>query len=424
MKTRTNTHLESTANIRSLLPDDLREWLGESVLAAAARAAAETFFWVSADDDDPPPFGGCAGPLGKLALFTYCHAAGIFSTSEMEARLADDETLRQMCADAHLPAEKLRLFRGHNSELIKLSLIRVLEQAWAAKFGETATSDDQANVHRPAAALRDFFHDEASRRFRRGIQLDRWSAEPRFAPSADTDFAACGFPDPARIVAAAHGPCARQENRTAPSFHEPPIGARTALSARIGSEELADKPSVLLARVALWFALLLLPLCARAEDFFPTLIIGGKTNTNVSVVRANPAEIIVMFDGGGSALQRSNLPPELQAKYPYDHEAAKDYEKQRITAARAMREQQRASVQAALDRQEIDIQARIRVVERQLAALQRELDVLNASARGKPNSAARQQADRLRLIKLDYIRRVDQLRDQLEEVRTRQMQYR
>ena len=182
--------------------------------------------------------------------------------------------------------------------------------------------------------------------------------------------------------------------------------------------------SMVLARAALWLALAVLPFLGRAEDFFPTLVIDGKTNTNVRVVRANPAEVVLMYDGGGATLKRKDLPPELQAKYPYDHEAAAEYETQKAAAAKALRERQRAQAYAALLRQESEIQSKLHDVEKQLSALQKELDVLNNSARGKPHSPARQQADRYRMLKLDLTRYAEQLRDQLEQVRANQAQWR
>ncbi len=63
-------------------------------------------------------------------------------------------------------------------------------------------------------------------------------------------------------------------------------------------------------------------------------------------------------------------------------------------------------------------------LEASLAALQRQLDVLGKMASGKPNSDARHELDRLRLVKRDYVAQIDQLRLQLNAVHTQEAQWR
>ena len=360
MKTPNNLDLESITNIRSLLPADLRDWLGAAALAAAARAAAENFYWISADDDDPPPFGGCGCPVRKLALFTYCYAAGLLSTSQMEAGLANDETLREIYAQARFSTDQLRLFRAHNSELIKLCLARVWEQAWAAKFGATD-------------GLRDLCAAEAEHRFRYGVEPDR---------------------RPAVVMAGAGEMDQRPGSGATPSPRDAEVGRgqgegfwHGARTARPRGPRLADRLSALLRRAALWLAVPMLPVLARAAEVspppvFPALFFGGVTNTHVRVVRVTPSKVIVMYDGGGSSLSRSNLPPELQALYPYDHEAAVAYEAEQQRLARIELNRQRREARRALLAEERDLETRLDKTREAIIDAQKEYRRWHGKPRG------------------------------------------
>jgi hypothetical protein len=118
------------------------------------------------------------------------------------------------------------------------------------------------------------------------------------------------------------------------------------------------------------------------------------------------------------------MPAELRDRFPFSAKDVEDYEQQKTAKAKARREQTRAEAYAALLRQEAEAQARIQTLQRQLTALQRELDVINVSARRKPKSAARREADQMRVRKQDLIRHLEQLRDQTDALRKLQVQYR
>lgn len=137
MKTETNLP-PRPVNLVSLIPTDLRTWLPASELARAAREAAETYYWLEADEEDHTPFGGCACPLRKLATLTYCYAAGTLADDLIALEMVEDPALRSLTGDAVFTPDKLRLFRAHNTELIKLCLARVLELAWRSNIGEHA----------------------------------------------------------------------------------------------------------------------------------------------------------------------------------------------------------------------------------------------------------------------------------------------
>ena len=70
-------------------------------------------------------------------------------------------------------------------------------------------------------------------------------------------------------------------------------------------------------------------LCARADESFPTLQVGGVTYTNVFVTSHNATEIFFTHQGGMSNTRLRYLPPEVQQQYGYDAAIAKAIEKRR-----------------------------------------------------------------------------------------------
>lgn len=70
-----------------------------------------------------------------------------------------------------------------------------------------------------------------------------------------------------------------------------------------------------------------------------------------------------------------------------------------------------------LIRNEQALTQRIRLLERQLDDLQDQLDIVNRSARGKPKSAARRQADYLRRLKGDLVQQINNARNVRDGIR-------
>jgi len=394
----------------SLFPQDLGEWLDDAALARLSREAAETFYWISADDDDDrPPFGGCQCPLRKLALLTYCYARGCYPSEDIAALLAAERglattnnptadslsptggegrgegaefaaTLRHLSANAQFPVDKLRLFRSHNSELLKLTLAFVCRRAWNAKFGESR-------------ALRDFLLTESASRLQRAIFADRVIAASSSTRSSRREEA-----------------LANSELRIASSEFDQSLV--TSSATRNG---FAAAAIILL-------ALLLFVLPAHAAETLPPFTYEGKTYTNAVVIESNPVDVLIRQEElGFKRLKRQEMPAELKDRFPYDAREVEDYEKQQTTKAKARREQIRADAYAALIRQEAEIQVRIDRLDADLAALQKEIKLWRA----KPNHPPKRLViDRLLDKKLCLIRYIDELRKQLEGVRKLQAQYR
>jgi hypothetical protein len=64
-------------------------------------------------------------------------------------------------------------------------------------------------------------------------------------------------------------------------------------------------------------------LTAKAEDW----TVKGKTYHNVTVTKADPDKIHIMYDGGIGSVDLADLPPDLQRRFKYDPQAAKAAEK-------------------------------------------------------------------------------------------------
>jgi hypothetical protein len=176
---------------------------------------------------------------------------------------------------------------------------------------------------------------------------------------------------------------------------------------------------------ALAACLLLASTGAHAAETFATLKIGDTMRTNVTVIRTNAAELILLFYGGGATVKREDLPEPLKSLYPYDPDAAAAFERERAAQKKAWSEQERADTYATLLRKEQGIQGAIAKSQRDLVELQKEIGVRANQARGRrPNHPFRIALDQARERKIGLARQVEQLNQELASVRALQPQYR
>jgi hypothetical protein len=174
----------------------------------------------------------------------------------------------------------------------------------------------------------------------------------------------------------------------------------------------------------------------RAEEIFPTLVIKGQVYTNVSVVRTNPAEVILRWEGGnGGTFKRQDLPPEVAARYPYDPKAAEKWanekavqDRESAKAAAALTEQKRAQQRERtlqdLQRKEADLKAQISKGKKQVKDMDEVIKVLDGKAKGtRRRSVPHQQADGARNQKLRLLDQVHQLEEQLSAVQDQISRY-
>jgi hypothetical protein len=163
--------------------------------------------------------------------------------------------------------------------------------------------------------------------------------------------------------------------------------------------------------------------CPAAEAY-ESLTLGETTYRNVRVVATNAAEIVILFDGGGATVDRRDLPPDWQVRYPYDAEKAGTHLRQKAAARAAeppvVIPPPAESGQAArtyLRRQEHALIAQVHSLEQDLEQINREIQTLNALARRKRvRSPERQTLDRALVTRINLQRRIEVLERQLEGV--------
>lgn len=164
-------------------------------------------------------------------------------------------------------------------------------------------------------------------------------------------------------------------------------------------------------------------LVQAGDQTYPTLDLGDRVLTNACVVQATPVDLVFRHRAGFSRVKLQDLPPSLKARYPYDPGQATQFEQARKERDAALQEQDRQEIRARLMRKEAGLVGQIAQLERQLDGLQKQLCLLNRSARGKPHSSYRKQADRLRELKGDHLRQLDAARQALDSVRATLLQY-
>src|ERR1035438_6971941 len=92
-----------------------------------------------------------------------------------------------------------------------------------------------------------------------------------------------------------------------------------------------------------------------AQEDLGCVVIDGKTSKIICVRSADPVSVFVIYESdaggkGGRKIPRQELPPQLQAKYPYDAARAAEYRKQQADQAAeqaALSVQQAAGARAA-----------------------------------------------------------------------------
>lgn len=112
----TTTLIDFEQHVRDL-PADLRQRTGERALIKLALAAVET---VSVR---LPRWSGTAegrfSPQMLLTLLTYCYAAGVYGSEDIEWDCRNDAAARYICANACPDSDTIRRFRRANRPWIE-----------------------------------------------------------------------------------------------------------------------------------------------------------------------------------------------------------------------------------------------------------------------------------------------------------------
>lgn len=128
---RQNMTTNKTSGLRSLSAD-LSQSVGEKALVKLVLDAVQTVDSARLKEEA----GKLPGfrPQMLLTLLTYCYAARIYGSRDIEWAMVHDRTVRYICARTFPNWQTLRRFRRGNRDVIAECLTRVFKQAWALQF--------------------------------------------------------------------------------------------------------------------------------------------------------------------------------------------------------------------------------------------------------------------------------------------------
>jgi hypothetical protein len=131
--TNTETQLVTDNRVRAF-SSDLSQSLGEHGLLTMVLNAVQTV--------DPKRFTMRPGtkpeyrPQMMLTLLTYCYAARIYGSQDIEWAMKHSRTVRYICARTYPGWQAIRRFRRQHRDLVMQCLAYVMKQTWALKFDE------------------------------------------------------------------------------------------------------------------------------------------------------------------------------------------------------------------------------------------------------------------------------------------------
>lgn len=155
------------------LPANLGALLAPGELIQAALEAVNTFFW-SGSAPATPVAAGTYNPRVILTLLTYSYSIGVFASTAIARECERNETFRYLSMGLRFAADRICIFRGQNSELLKRCLALVVRKA-APSAGPAAGAPMTAAGARAQYQFRllAFSQMEAQRRILWAVQLDQ-----------------------------------------------------------------------------------------------------------------------------------------------------------------------------------------------------------------------------------------------------------
>jgi hypothetical protein len=143
------------------LPADLRQQLGERALIDLALGAVQT---VGEGLPRPLAAAGRHSPQMLLTLLTYCYAAGVYGSEDIEYDCRNDAATRYLSANASPDQNAIRNFRRANRQSIEACLACVYGRAHGVTSAQTSGEPSLAS----SRALFDF----ARRQVELAIMID------------------------------------------------------------------------------------------------------------------------------------------------------------------------------------------------------------------------------------------------------------
>jgi hypothetical protein len=121
-----------SGRISHLLAGDLGKVLGERALLRLVFEVVQTVdARVLEQQTGPTPE---FRPQMMLTLVTYCYAASLFGSRDIQFAIGTDPTVRYICARTYPGWQAIRRFRRTNREFIRHCLVEVMRRAWAHRF--------------------------------------------------------------------------------------------------------------------------------------------------------------------------------------------------------------------------------------------------------------------------------------------------
>jgi hypothetical protein len=146
------TNTLNLADSETALPRDLRLRFGERGLLELALEAVlnvalqgATFHAERSSE---------LSPRMMLTLLTYCYAAGIYGSEDIEWAVGSDATVRYICAHAEPGWPAIRMFRRSNRQWLEQCLVHLLGQA-AARWRAGADGQDASAAALPMESYAD-----------------------------------------------------------------------------------------------------------------------------------------------------------------------------------------------------------------------------------------------------------------------------
>ena len=118
------------------MPAHLRQQLGERALIDLALAAVQT---VGEGLPGPLAAAGRHSPQMLLTLLTYCYAAGVYGSEDIEYDCRNDAATRYLCANASPDQDTIRNFRRANRRWIEACLACVYGRAYGVRFAPASS---------------------------------------------------------------------------------------------------------------------------------------------------------------------------------------------------------------------------------------------------------------------------------------------
>lgn len=166
------------------LPPSLADWFDKPTLVRLAlEAVQETDSTPTLGDERSPDATSRAQFRESLTLVTYCYAAAVYGSRQIEIEATRDDGLRYLCSRRSLDGNVIRQFRRQHRERIHQSLTRLLSRArehlaacgWSRLFtdecglGVTELLNLKSKI---GPELSEHFAEDAARRICAAIQAD------------------------------------------------------------------------------------------------------------------------------------------------------------------------------------------------------------------------------------------------------------